>query len=306
MSTLSQYKLATPPLIPGTEKYTALRVSNMEFLSNDTIKDVQQIDILQAPVNPTDGVNKAYVDSQSGGSPGNPDTSIQYNDSGTFAGSGTFTYNSGTDTVTATNISLNTGTVSTTPTASTDIANKAYVDAATGSAPGGPAQAVQFNSSPAGVFTGSSDFVWDDVLKTLTINGTVVSDNFITTSSVLMKNNIEPLSDPLNQLKQIEGVSYNFQNNEDRTYGVIAENVENAGLNNLVKNMNGIKRVDYTQFIPMLIEACKKLDTENKEMKEELKSVQERVDRRRRRSRKTFKDTSQSTFKPFVPLKRQK
>ena len=57
------------------------------------------------------------------------------------------------------------------PSGATDAANKAYVDAATGTAPGLPAQSVQFNSDPAGVFTGDSNFTWNTSSQILNVTG---------------------------------------------------------------------------------------------------------------------------------------
>ena len=66
-----------------------------------------------------------------------------------------------------------------------DAANKAYVDAAVGSAPGLPASAIQYNSSPAGVFTGDPLFTWNDVTKTMSVTGTITDGTASLSSGAL-------------------------------------------------------------------------------------------------------------------------
>ena len=97
---------------------------------------------------------------------------MQFNNGGIFDGSANLTWD-GSSLNTTNALVSGTMTLLTAPTNTTDAANKAYVDAATGSAPGGPGKAVQFNSDPAGRFTGSSDFLWDETTKELTVNRTL-------------------------------------------------------------------------------------------------------------------------------------
>ena len=74
--------------------------------------------------------------------------------------------------------------------------------------------------------------------------------------------NISPLNDSLAQIKKIEGYSYDWkpeiQENGQRQIGVIAQQLEDCGLGNLVTN-GSHKAVNYMGLIPLLIEAVKEL-----------------------------------------------
>jgi hypothetical protein len=95
--------------------------------------------------------------------------------------------------------------------------------------------------------------------------GDMYAATFNTTSDIKYKTNIEQLSDPLNQLKKIEGYSFNWKEdfvgyNDRLQYGVVAQQIEEVGLGHLVTGGNGSsKSVNYIGIIPLLIEAIKEL-----------------------------------------------
>ncbi len=254
-----------------------------------------QVALPNAPINPTDAANKAYVDSNTG-SPGGPFNSLQYNDGGTMNGSADLEWNNGTK-VLGVNGVVNLPNISASD-PGTYSANKNYVDSAIGSSAQGPAQAVQYNSDPAGNFEGSGDFTWDQNNTTLSIGGTIVADSYVTSSDTLLKTNINHLQDPLSRLRQIEGFSYNLKNKPDEVFGVLAQNLENSGMGHMVQEINGYKRVDYTQFIPLLIEGVKELALANASNASPVtfepvkKNISPKIDshrRKRRRSKPTLK-----------------
>jgi hypothetical protein len=253
-----------------------------DFVWNDFTKFLLingTVTLPNLPTNNTDAANKAYVDSISA-TPAAPDTSVQFNNSGSFTGSSDFTWNDGIK-----NLYVNgTVTLPNLPTNNTDAANKAYVDAATGSAPGGSAMNIQFNSSPAGVFTGSNDFIWDDINKLQTVNGSIIANSFITTSDAKFKSNIQQIDNPLDILSKIEGYSYNLNNSCKRSYGVIAQDIEKINeISDIVNDCGSFKAVDYHQFVPLLIESVKQIN-------EKMKCCENNI-------------CTTNNFKPFKPFK---
>lgn len=93
--------------------------------------------------------------------------------------------------------------------------------------------------------------------------GQVYSTGFLTTSDATLKTNFNPLSDPLAKLKQIEGLSYNWKDEEklgsQLEWGVLAQDLEKAGMENLVSERGDHKTVNYLGLIPLLIEGIKEL-----------------------------------------------
>lgn len=146
------------------------------------------------------------------------------------------------------------------PTLPTSAANKEYVDAHGGGNPGLPLNSVQYNSS--GTFAGSSDLLWDQSLKTLTVNGDVIAQNHLSVSDVMLKNNIMQLSNDqsLELLSKIECYKYNLLDSDTETYGVMAQQLENIGLKNIVNQGADFKSVAYIQLLPLIIASLKKLN----------------------------------------------
>jgi ribosomal protein S10 len=105
----------------------------------------------------------------------------------------------------------------------------------------------------------------------LTVTGAVYGDSFNATSDATLKTNIEHLSGSLEQLKRIECYQYNWRDQsmgEDIQYGVLAQQLEEAGLGHLVAK-GSHKSVNYLGLIPILIEAVKEL-SDKLEMKKDL------------------------------------
>jgi hypothetical protein len=95
-------------------------------------------------------------------------------------------------------------------------------------------------------------------------NGDIYAVSFNATSDARYKTNIEHLSDPLDKLKKIEGYSYKWKEDfvgytDKLQYGVLAQQIEDAGLHHLVAGTENSKAVNYTGLIPLLIEAVKEL-----------------------------------------------
>lgn len=152
-------------------------------------------------------------------------------------------------------------TIVPTPILPTDAANKEYVDThGGGGTPGGSNTEVQYNDN--GTFAGSPDFVWDNVLKQLTINGDVIAQNHLSTSDVMLKNNITELDSSLSLelLSKIECYKYNLLDSDQETYGVMAQQLEEIGLNNVVNSGSEYKSVAYTQLVPLIIASLKQLN----------------------------------------------
>jgi hypothetical protein len=117
------------------------------------------------------------------------------------------------------------------------------------------------------------------------------------TSDIRLKKNIVLINGALDTLMKVNG--YTFQWNEkapeekrDKTeYGVIAQEVEAAGLDLLIRdyirpvNETGgddtppevWKSVQYEKFVPILIEAIKELSTENQELKARLELIEAKI-----------------------------
>ena len=81
------------------------------------------------------------------------------------------------------------------------------------------------------------------------------------TSDATIKDNVENLSNSIDILKQINPVSFNWKDGGKKSYGVIAQELENI-LPELVSrsSLNNHKTVSYIPLIAMLIDAVVELN----------------------------------------------
>ncbi|MEI6487787.1 MAG: tail fiber domain-containing protein, partial [Bacteroidota bacterium] len=116
------------------------------------------------------------------------------------------------------------------------------------------------------------------IIGTLNVSGVVSSSTGITCSSDRrLKKNILPLTNVLNEVKKLQGVSYKWRKEEFPTrgftdslqIGLIAQDVEKIFPQLVFTDSEGYKTVDYSRLTPLLIEAIK----EQQKMIDELKNI---------------------------------
>lgn len=117
---------------------------------------------------------------------------------------------------------------------------------------------------------------------------------FLTTSDARLKTNVESLNDSFRMLMDVNSISYNLTSdvkpddmsskssiqdaidsaaettfNDDRThFGFIAQEIQEIFPNLVVEDEDGMLAIDYTGFIPLLVEAYKDLSKKVKEQEE--------------------------------------
>jgi len=94
---------------------------------------------------------------------------------------------------------------------------------------------------------------------------TVSATNFNTTSDINLKENIKPIEDSLNKVLQLNGIEFDWKDNQQPSIGVIAQEVEKV-FPSLVKTAKN-KSVNYNGLIGVLIEAVKEQQKQIEELK---------------------------------------
>lgn len=92
--------------------------------------------------------------------------------------------------------------------------------------------------------------------------GQLSATDFNTLSDIAYKENIEPISNALNKVLDMRGVSYRMKDSKKQSLGVIAQEIEHILPEIVSKNDNGSKTVSYNHIIAVLIEAVKELKEE--------------------------------------------
>ncbi|MCB9190051.1 MAG: tail fiber domain-containing protein [Flavobacteriales bacterium] len=99
----------------------------------------------------------------------------------------------------------------------------------------------------------------------LHVSGRLKTTGINETSDARLKKDINPIEGALSLVKQLKGVTYNWKSeeypemglNEDRQYGLIAQEVEKIIPDLVETDKEGWKSIEYTHMVPVLIEAIK-------------------------------------------------
>ena len=98
----------------------------------------------------------------------------------------------------------------------------------------------------------------------------VVSGEVHSASDIALKENIEPITNAINKLKEISGVTFNMIGEKIRSTGIIAQDVEKV-LPEAVAN-GEFKSVAYGSMVGLLIEAIKEQQTQIDDLKKEIQN----------------------------------
>jgi hypothetical protein len=108
-------------------------------------------------------------------------------------------------------------------------------------------------------------------LSSLNVTGIVTAIDFNSTSDINLKTNIKRIENPIDKVLQINGVEFDWKDNQQSSMGVIAQEVEKV-FPNLVRTTEN-KSVNYNGLIGVLIEAVKEQQKQIEELK---KLIQDR------------------------------
>jgi hypothetical protein len=110
----------------------------------------------------------------------------------------------------------------------------------------------------------------------LTVNGSISATGDISayfSSDERLKDNIELIHNPIQKLKQIKGVSFDWNDQSTNTghdVGVIAQDIEKVLPELVATRDNGFKAVRYEKIVALLIEAVKEQQSQIEELKAKL------------------------------------
>jgi len=88
--------------------------------------------------------------------------------------------------------------------------------------------------------------------------GMLAATTFNSLSDVAYKQDVGPINNVLDIIESINAVEFNWKQSKKKSYGVIAQELEKI-MPELVAENKGVKTVQYTPLIALLIEAVKEL-----------------------------------------------
>jgi hypothetical protein len=104
-------------------------------------------------------------------------------------------------------------------------------------------------------------------------NDLYVTGSIYNTSDVLLKENIEQISDTsMENLLNLEPVEYSFKSdiNKKKHFGLIAQDVEKLFPELVKDNVLGYKTVNYIELLPIILSKMKSMQKEMDELKEKI------------------------------------
>jgi len=119
--------------------------------------------------------------------------------------------------------------------------------------------------------SGNGSFAGIITAQNINVIEEVTASNFNSTSDKKLKNNIELISNPIEKVLKINGVSFNWIENNKPSVGVIADNIEGV-FPELVNNTDP-KTVNYNGLIGLLIEVVKEQQNQINYINEKLSKI---------------------------------
>lgn len=153
---------------------------------------------------------------------------------------------------------------------------------------GGAGSSFEVAFAPPGGGPGTMDWIpymRIDEGGNMKVWGDVMANCVTTPSDTRFKENINTIENALEQVNQLRGVSYKFNQtafpnknfSAKNQIGFIAQEIQTVFPELVNTDKSGYLSVNYTAVIPVLTEAVKELNTENQYLKQQLKNMEERM-----------------------------
>ena len=110
-----------------------------------------------------------------------------------------------------------------------------------------------------------------DVQGSISATGNITSPFFYSESDLTLKQDINPIKDPLKKLLKLVGVDFIWKSTKQKSIGVVAQDVEKILPEIVGKSNSGFKTVQYDSLIPLLIEAIKEQQKQIEELRHKIK-----------------------------------
>ncbi|MEO1652869.1 MAG: tail fiber domain-containing protein, partial [Bacteroidota bacterium] len=140
---------------------------------------------------------------------------------------------------------------------------------------------------------GIGDFLFSNPSQKLTVAGNAQANAFFTPSDKRFKEAIQPISEVMANLENVNGVSYAFRKQEEalekrnlpagRSMGLLAQEVQQVYPELVAEDEEGYLSINYDGFIPVLIEAVKEQQGQINNQDELIKSQSDLIARQQAR-----------------------
>ncbi|MBL0134595.1 MAG: tail fiber domain-containing protein [Chitinophagaceae bacterium] len=144
------------------------------------------------------------------------------------------------------------------------------------------------NANAYRLFINGSGFVGigtNNPTQALQVIGNILASGTITPSDIRYKKNIQLIESPMEKLKQLNGVTYEYRKDDFpqmgfsdmEQVGLIAQEVEKVFPQLVVTDDKGYKAVDYVKLVPVLIESTKAQQSQIDKQQQQIEELQKLV-----------------------------
>ena len=102
------------------------------------------------------------------------------------------------------------------------------------------------------------------------VGNITISGDFISTSDVSVKENIQPISDPIQKVKELSGYTFNRVGQTKRSVGLMAQDVEKVLPEAVTENDEGVKSLAYGNLVALLVETVKEQQKQIDELRKNI------------------------------------
>lgn len=121
----------------------------------------------------------------------------------------------------------------------------------------------------SGELEDDANFTFDGTTLTLGSSQDVKARSFITYSDAALKENVETVTNAMDMIQGLRGVSYDLKDDGKREYGFIAQEVNNV-VPEVVSIKDNMMGIDYTRITSLLVEAVKTQQAQIEALKSKL------------------------------------
>lgn len=104
--------------------------------------------------------------------------------------------------------------------------------------------------------------------QTLDVQGNIEANAYYHDSDIRLKKNIKIIENPIEKIKELEGVEFDWKQTNKSTIGLIAQDVEKVLPQIVNTNEEGFKSVEYSNLVALLIEVVKEQQKQIEELQE--------------------------------------
>ena len=106
-------------------------------------------------------------------------------------------------------------------------------------------------------------------------NDLLVRGEITCTSDMTLKKNINNIDNALDKINKINGVEFNWIVNNRKSFGIVAQEVEEILPEAVVNNSNGFKSVNYNCLVGLMVEALKEQNEKYNSLEKQFKDYME-------------------------------